>query len=364
MGDKTGIYVHIPFCSSKCPYCDFYSKKYSKHIAEKYIDAVISDMERYEGVTADTLYFGGGTPSLIPPTLIERVIDKASKQFNLCGEITLEANPNTLSKERLSAYKAMGINRLSMGMQSINENELVALGRNHRNSQLLLAVENAVACGIGNISLDVMIGTPYQTAESLRNTLNKAFSLPIKHISAYMLKVEQGTVYEKSPLISKCVDEDEVCDFYEYMVCLCEQNGFSQYEISNFSKIDYESKHNLKYWNLEDYIGFGASAHSFYKGERFFYKRSITDYISNREVEFDSVDLLLETIMLSLRLKTGLSFKAIPLECRDAVLIEVNRLKGYVVIEGDNVVLTTKGMLMSNAVIERIYSACEFGYNL
>lgn len=359
MGNKVGIYVHVPFCATKCPYCDFYSERYSKDCAEHYIDAVVADMQRYEGAAADTLYFGGGTPSLIEPKLIARVIEQASKLYDLTGEITLEANPNTLSKERLVDYKAMGVNRLSMGMQSVNQAELDALGRRHRTSQLIDSVENAVASGIGNISLDVMVGTPYQTAESLRTTLATAFALPITHISAYMLKVEQGTQYENSPLIQFCADEDEICDLYEDMVSLCNSNGFLQYEISNFAKAGYESVHNLKYWQLKEYIGLGASAHSFFQGKRFYYESSIANYIDKRTVHFETVDPLLETIMLSLRLNTGLQLSAIPIEHHQAVLAVAKKLSDYLELSSDRLVLTTKGMLLSSAVIERICSACN-----
>lgn len=361
--NPVGIYIHIPFCATKCPYCVFYSEKYSGKLAEQYVDKIVSDMTKYSGVKADALYFGGGTPSLLKPELIAYIIDTATKNFSLSGEVTLEANPNTLNESRLRDYKQAGVNRLSMGMQSANSSELSALGRTHSVAQLENAVNTAVKCGISNLSVDLMLGTPYQTLQSLNDTLTFVKTLPIKHLSAYMLKVEKNTPYNTSELLKYCADDDLMCELYKNTVTTLTEHGLIQYEISNFAVLGYESKHNLKYWQCNDYLGFGASAHSCFKGERFSYKNDISAYLNGDERIIDAgkpYDIN-EYVMLGLRLVDGISIKTLTSHYNADTTKLIKRLdllkqKGLINYDNYTVALTVDGFLLSNTIISDLLS--------
>lgn len=359
---KLGLYVHVPFCAVKCPYCDFYSVKYSRTTVDSYVEAVIAHMKRYASseLVADTLYFGGGTPSLLTGEHIRNIIEAAKEIFSFQGEITIEANPNSVSLQKLIAYRQAGVNRISYGVQSGVSKELEALGRKHTKEQVIQAADYAVAAGISNISADIMLGIPFQTQESLMETFNLLRKLPVTHVSAYMLKIEKNTPYAKSPLQSECADEDLLADMYLQAVDLLEQSGFLQYEISNFSKASFESKHNLKYWQQGEYLGFGPSAHSYYHGERFSFPNSILEYIAtvgeNRIVEETQVDLLEETILLGLRLKEGICPHIIESEFQLEQGLLERHLKKYCGCElmkqnEQRYFLTPKGFLVSNTII-------------
>lgn len=368
--NKIGIYIHIPFCATKCPYCSFYSQKYSKSLAKKYTDALILDMQKFKGkAVADTLYFGGGTPSIIDFCEIKRIIDAANACFadeNGIADITIEANPNSATKQKLDEYAKMGINRISFGMQSADKNELLMLGRTHNTSQTIKAVNNSISSGIANCSLDIMIGTPSQTIGSLKSSLDFMTSLPIKHISAYILSIEENTPYEKSPLIKLVPDDDITSDMYLFAVDYLNGKGFIQYEISNFSKPTFESKHNLKYWEGTDYLGFGASAHSFFKGKRFFSPSDIDLYIKTngekKHIDSDVLseeDKLSEFIMLRLRLSCGINFNEMRAKFRINKELVVNACKKYIVNDfmnynTESIFLTPKGFLISNTIIADI----------
>ena len=200
---RIGLYVHIPFCAKKCPYCDFFSKDYGQQEVRRYTQALCRRMEQFSAtdICADTLYLGGGTPSLLQPTEVEAILLAARRSFSLCGEITMEANPNTLNPTRLAAFRRAGINRLSIGIQSLCAQELAALGRRHTAAQAIQAVTDAAKAGFDNISVDLMLGIPYQTKESLQRTLEAVVTLPVMHISAYLLKVEDGTAFHGSPIL-------------------------------------------------------------------------------------------------------------------------------------------------------------------
>ncbi|MEG0894812.1 MAG: coproporphyrinogen-III oxidase family protein, partial [Oscillospiraceae bacterium] len=323
--------------AKKCPYCDFFSEKYSDELASQYINSIINDMEKYKGEKADTLYFGGGTPGILKPQLIEKIINSAYKNFSLKGEITLETNPNILRNE----WKSIGVNRLSVGFQSVNDIELFSLGRpNFKQEQLLKARE------FENLSCDVMIGIPNQTKESLDKTLQ---ALKIAdHISAYMLIVEENTPFYKQGIVSNGEDY--------YMQVIDTLKDFSHYEISNFAKEGFESKHNMKYWQCEDYIGFGASAHSCYNGKRFYYKNDIKSYIDKplpiitEESPYD----IEEYIMLGLRLKKGICLTVLKEKynvCCKKIIDMALSLKDFCVLKDDKIFLTDKGFLFSNSII-------------
>ena len=277
--DTLGIYIHVPFCVKKCLYCDFYSVSYESDISEKYVDAVIRNLRYYSDKKriTDTVYFGGGTPSLLSVEQIQRILDETGKNFSLSAdaEITLETNPNTVDFLKLSELRKTGINRLSIGVQSMIDSELAFLGRIHTAERAERSVYDAYKAGFENISCDVIIALPEQSAESLRYTLERVTDMPIKHVSAYILKTEQGTPFDCDE-IKKCLpDDDTVAEIYLEMVRVLESKGFEQYEVSNFAKKGFESRHNCRYWKCSDYIGIGPSAHSCNNGKRFAVGRNL-----------------------------------------------------------------------------------------
>ena len=350
-----GLYIHIPFCLSKCPYCDFYSIEYNQDTAKLYRDAVIRNIKALEE-TYDTVYFGGGTPILLWREIVDilQFVNTAGKY-----EITVEANPCCTTEEALYKLKNAGASRVSFGVQSLNGSELSLLGRRHTAEQAEKAVLLAKKCGFDNISADIMLGTPSQNIKSIKDTINKLCALPLTHISAYVLKIEHNTPFASQKL--DLPDEDTVCEVYLEASELLEKNGFSQYEISNFSKKGFECRHNLKYWRCEEYVGIGPASHSFYKGKRFFVERSCADFIESQLqktiIEDKSPRTFDEYAMLKLRLCEGLSFEDCAAFGIDKDIIQ-NRLKHIpeklYITEKDRVALTREGFLLSNSVIGAI----------
>ncbi len=348
----SGLYIHIPFCLSKCPYCDFYSVKYGNEAAKKYESAVIRNISHYNG-KFDTVYFGGGTPILLWKEICS-IIEKADIKSG--AEITVEANPCLAKEEIFKTLINSGVNRISFGIQSLNDNELKSLGRRHSSRSAVKAVELAHACGFDNISADIMLGTEGQTVKSAAHTLEGLAGLPLKHISAYMLKIEENTPYAKAKL--DLPDEDEVCGIYLNTVEFLESKGIEQYEISNFAKEGYACAHNIKYWNCEEYLGIGPASHSFYKGKRFFVKRDINAFceseIQQTELEEDRLGGAEEYAMLRLRLREGLNLAEYEKRGGDKEKIIENVKKipyKLIFLKNRNVSLTPEGFLVSNAVI-------------
>lgn len=363
----TGIYIHIPFCIRKCPYCDFYSMPDNRELREKYVTALCANILSYKGqhIDADTVYFGGGTPSLLEVTQIERILSACGEAFDLHStEITLEANPCTLNERKLSALRHAGINRLSIGIQSSQDRELEFLGRLHSFSTAEQAVVTAYKTGFDNISGDLMLGLAGQDMESLDKTLDAMTSLPLSHISAYMLKIEDGTAFDCDKVRNSVADEDTVSDMYLRTVEKLEKKGFEQYEISNFAKDGHYSRHNLKYWKCEEYLGFGTAAHSYFNDERYFCPPDINKYVTipvqTKIITEKSPDKAEEYIMLNLRLKWGISLeKTSMLKDDDFCLNLRNKAavfsqNGLCKICGDRVSLTAKGFLVSNEIIAQL----------
>lgn len=343
MNNKSGLYFHIPFCKSKCPYCDFYSVKYDCAAAEVYVDLLLKEMKKYDG-TFDTVYFGGGTPSIIKPELIGRLLDGARRQFDIDNdsEITIECNPSGDLKEAFIKYRNYGINRISIGMQSAVDSERFALARSAGKAQVLQTVNNAKNAGFDNISLDIMLGIPKQTLDSLDETFDFVDKAGVQHISAYMLKIEQGTKFFEMRDRLLLPDEDSVSEMYLKTVNTLDELGFAQYEISNFAKKDFQSRHNNKYWQLDDYLGIGKSAHSLWKGRRFYYDEnmSLVDDGAGGGEE--------EEIMLGLRLAQGI--KSCKIRKPYNHFVEMGLMK----TEGERISLTPEGMLVSNAIISEL----------
>lgn len=356
-----GIYIHAPFCGKKCGYCDFYSLKYSKNSADAYVQAVLRNLDHYgdSRISVDTVYFGGGTPSLLSPEQLDLIIERIQSRFRLeenC-EITLEANPSGLSLDKLKDLRYTGINRLSVGVQSMKDDELRFLGRSHNSDRAEKAVLDAAAAGFDNISCDLMLALPGQNKKSLEYSANRLCSLPISHISAYILKVESGTSFDCGEIRSHLPDEDLTAELYLHAVDILEQHGFRQYEISNFAKTGFESRHNCRYWQCRDYLGIGPSAHSCCGGKRFAAESSLERFISSDVqpvyVTEESPCGFEEYAMLRLRLREGLDLRNIG-EKRTMIEKKLPPLlkAGYIRFDGDIISLTPKGFLMSNSVIE------------
>jgi len=358
-----GIYFHVPFCAKKCPYCDFYSGSFTKKAAEGYTAAVIRNIRHYsqpERVT-DTVYFGGGTPSLLTAGQLSEIIEAVRSNFSLSqeAEITLEANPATLTPEKLAELRKIGVNRLSIGVQSMIPEELSFLGRSHTPERASKAVLDAHNAGFDNISCDLMIALPGQTISSLKASIEALVELPITHISAYILKVEEGTLFAERNVADLLPDEDETAALYLEMVRLLEERGFMQYEISNFAVPGHESKHNCRYWLCKDYLGIGPAAHSCFGGKRFCVPSDIADFISsehqNEDITDDAPCSFEERVMLRLRLTKGLDLRDEP-EHRSDIEKKVPALvsAGYVRFDGNVISLTPEGFLVSNSVISSL----------
>ena len=282
---EIGVYIHIPFCIRKCNYCDFCSFAGRENDFFSYTEELCRRIELFASQTqkrrAETVYFGGGTPTLLPIECFAMLFDAIKTHFELDGsaEITVECNPATVDGEYLRSLRVLGVNRLSIGAQSANENELELLGRLHSFEDLCISFDCARRARFDNISVDLMYGIPEQTIESFSNTLEKTLSLEPDHISAYGLKIEDGTRFGAMRDTLVLPDEDEEFEMYTLCRKMLEAHGYERYEISNFSKIGKESRHNLRYWELEDYIGFGVAAHSCVDGVRFGNSRDIAAFL-------------------------------------------------------------------------------------
>lgn len=341
--ERSGLYFHIPFCKSKCPYCDFYSVKFDEASAQQYVQEICDEIKQYQG-TFDTVYFGGGTPSILPPELIGKILDCARAQFEISddAEITVECNPSKDLSEDFKKYASYGVNRISIGMQSAVDSERFALGRAAGRNEVECTINYARQSGIENISLDLMLGTPKQTIESLDYSFDFIKSVGVPHVSAYMLKIEEGTKFFQMRDRLVLPDDDTVGEMYLKTVDTLASFGIKQYEISNFAVPGFESRHNTKYWTLTPYLGIGKSAHSFWGGKRFFY-----------DIEWNKIDDGTggdkeEQIMLGLRLAKGIDKSLVDRDFAELVKM------GYVADLGERIALTPKGMLVSNTIINYI----------
>ena len=365
MDKSLGLYIHIPFCKSKCPYCDFFSSKADEIALEEYTIILINKIKLWSMKIPEnisTIYVGGGTPSILGAERLCRILKSVKDNFNVLNnaEITVEVNPDTGKNINFNYLYSAGYNRLSIGMQSSVEAELKSLGRIHTPEDASLTVQHAKNSGFNNISLDLMIGIPHQTAQSLEQSIKFCFDCGVTHISSYILKIEAETKFDKIKDKLIFPDDDEQAKLYLYAVDLLEKSGYKQYEISNFAKKGYESKHNINYWNCGEYIGIGPSAHSFYRGKRFYYNRNTKDFENNKTV-FDCFGGTEEEfIMLSLRLKSGLQFdeyrkrfgKELPRFITDKV--KKYAKLGFMQMDEKKINFTPKGYLVSNTIISEL----------
>ena len=286
--EELGIYIHIPFCKQKCFYCDFCSFANKNEMQGKYVETVINEIKNIthkEKYTVTTIYLGGGTPSILNPDYIKSILQEIKSSFEILddAEITIEINPGTVNEEKLKKYKEYGINRLSIGLQSANDKILKKIGRIHDYKQFEETFFYARKCGFKNINVDLMIGLPTQAVEDVKQTLEKIIQKNPEHISVYSLIIEEGTIIEKLINENKLQLPDEETERIMYWTVVNElkENGYNQYEISNFSKKTYESKHNTNCWKQKQYIGLGTSAHSYLNKKRYSNTNNIEEYIKN-----------------------------------------------------------------------------------
>ncbi|MBR5984142.1 MAG: radical SAM family heme chaperone HemW [Bacteroidales bacterium] len=366
-----GIYVHIPFCKSKCIYCDFYSIALPSLIPD-FCNALKKEIESrsntFSGKTINTIYFGGGTPSILEIENIEKILSKIHKNYIVANnaEITLEANPENISLEYLVELKRIGINRLSIGIQSFDDEILKFLKRRHSASNAIECVKTAKECGFDNISIDLIYGITGLSNEMWRKELITAFSLPITHLSCYCLGIEEGTLlhrYYRENRYTPTNDDTCLRQFLDFDKMSAE-NGFTHYEISNAGKNGWHSKHNSSYWNRSEYLGFGPSAHSFVANSRSWNIENTSEYIKcisegkpySTSETLTSSDILEEYIMLGLR-----TAKGIKLDKTEELfgIIKSNKLRkaisklnpAHIHFDGNSLSLTANGMFVSDNII-------------
>ena len=369
-----GLYIHIPFCKAKCAYCDFYSLAHSEEKMDAYMAALLRHLEevapRAAGMQVDTVYFGGGTPSYLGAARLCRILQTVLRRYDVArdAEITLEANPDSAGDwKELRKLRRAGFNRLSLGVQSTDDALLRRIGRVHTYEQVQQAVMAARKAKFTNLSLDLIYGLPGQTMEDWQRTLADAVALGPEHLSCYGLKLEEGTPLWQQRQTLTLPDDDAQADMYLYTVAALGEMGYEQYEISNFAKPGKASRHNLKYWNMEEYAGFGPGAHSDFGGVRYGYVRDIDSYIAGKLVLSESEnDSTLardyEYVMLSLRTAAGIDRQTFEKRYRQRfqpmeTLFEQYEKAGLALPTEGGWRLTPKGFLVSNSIIAALQEA-------
>ena len=368
---KAGIYMHIPFCTVKCIYCDFYSITDRKNSINRFISAVTKEIERCTVDVSkwifDTIFIGGGTPSLLNGNQIEKMISALYKKYDLSHvtEFTLETNPGEAPIEHLKAFKSFGINRLSIGVQSLQPKILSFLTRIHDRKQIFKTYNNARSIGYENINMDLIHSIPGQTLQLWKTDLKEIINLQPEHISAYSLTVEKGTelfTMVKNEIV-KMPKEDKNADFFEYTIKEMKSNNYEPYEISNFSKPNFQCKHNIHYWDIEPYLGFGPSAHSFDNKHRWNNTKSLDSYfqkIESNKTTISNLELLSktnkvnETIGFGLRMRKGINLNNLPKiykrRLEEKFLYTKRKFKNCFVDDDYSIRLSEKGMLFADQI--------------
>lgn len=369
---SVGIYLHVPFCKSRCAYCDFFSSTLGREARTAYVDRLCREIgyrsHSAEGRRVATIYWGGGTPSVLTSRERERVFEVISDRYAVEGnaEITLEANPDDVDGDFARSLAASPVNRVSMGVQTFDDNILRTIGRRHSSRQAIEAIDSLLQNGLENISIDLIYGLPGQTRQGWESDLSKALSLPITHLSAYTLMYEEGTLMTKWRDEGRIAetDDEEIISMYNLLTERCRREGFEHYEISNFAKSGFRSRHNSSYWHGIPYLGFGPGAHS-YDGRR--RRRSndcdIRSYVSSvgdvpHHVEVISDDELYdEMVMTSLRTAEGIDLTEVEdiygKGCRDSLLQIAHRYldSGTLVMERNRLFFSEAGFLLSDMVM-------------
>ncbi|MCE5312656.1 MAG: radical SAM family heme chaperone HemW [Nitrospiraceae bacterium] len=370
------LYIHIPFCLSKCRYCDFNSIPLNHKLSERYVGALINEMVQRskDEPPINTVYIGGGTPTILDADQLREVMHHLRQNFDITSdaEITIEANPGTIDSGKLDAIISSGINRLSMGVQSFNDEELAFMGRLHKSADVEKAVNAARNAGFKNLSLDLIYGLPKQNVQQWQENLKKAFALMPEHISVYELTIEDGTPFADDLIMGRfnMPDEDLISDMYYLAIDKMAEAGFHQYEISNFARPGYECRHNLNYWNSGAYLGLGAGAHSFWNNIRSSNTKEITGYcnciekLSDTTAEQDFIneaEAVKETIFLGLRKVEGIDLSVLPDDARNKIEKAASDLvrSSFVCLEGGCLKLSRKGLILSSEIIVRLLSGIE-----
>lgn len=366
-----GLYIHIPFCIEKCSYCDFYSLKYKRSIFAEYLSSLKKEIKLYgSNINAKikTIYFGGGTPSLLNPVDVEDILCIIDNNFSILEdvEITLEANPNSLNKERIEGYKNSGVNRLSIGVQSFNDEELKTLGRLHNSKNAKMIIKD-VSKVFSNYNFDLIFAIPEQSFNKWKENIEETIKFNPPHLSLYNLQVEEGTLIQKkiNNNILDSVNQELDARMYQYAIKKLSEASFTQYEISNFAKKGYYSKHNLIYWKYEPYLGLGPSAHSFSSKTRFSNYTSLQKYINKLKENKLPVENLnnlsltqrmSEKMFLGLRLMEGIDFEEFysifNKKLNNIYGEEIEKLvsKGLLIKRDNKIKLSSKGKLLGNKV--------------
>ena len=367
-----GIYIHIPFCASKCGYCDFYSLAGCEHRMQDYQNALLTHLEEstdaIKNYEVDTIYFGGGTPSYYGADRIVELLDalKLNGNVRMDAEITVECNPDSVTYKSLRTLHNAGVSRISLGVQATDNDLLKMIGRRHTIEQAEGAIEDARDAGFDNISVDLIYGLPTQTKQDWAETLAKIVSFHVEHVSCYGLKLEEGTPmyrnYRNSPVLPS---DDDQADMYSYAAQMLEHYGYHQYEISNFCAPGFLSRHNMKYWQLDDYMGFGPGAHSCIGKTRYSYIKDLKRYIENvsrgtslldEYEEIDAMERASEYLMLGMRTAYGISEKDYRVRCQSdwrpiEKTLKIFESKGWAEQNGSRWHFTVPGYLVSNQLI-------------
>lgn len=368
-----GVYLHIPFCKSRCSYCDFATDVYRESGAvERYVAALCAEIRksRFEiQNSVDTIYFGGGTPSLLTVPQLRRILDAVNFRFEVVAdaEITMEMNPATVTPETLAGYRELGVNRASFGVQTFNDRDLKVLARGHDANDARNTFRMLRDAGFSNVSFDLIIGLPGQTLDDWQRNLDEALKLDPEHLSLYILEIHEATPLAEQIRSGRrpLPDEELAAEMYEHLLDRIATTSFEQYEISNFAKLGFRSRHNTKYWQLEPVFGFGVSAHSFDGRTRFWNLRDTAEYVSaienwhSPEAGRDLLDnekLAGERAFLGMRLTDGLDLRdyiaETGIDLKERYDGELARLAdaGLIEFTGDSLRLTRRGMLFSNEV--------------
>ncbi len=371
---KFSLYIHIPFCVSKCSYCDFCSFVADKEKKQIYVDALCKEIadksKKYADRQVYTVYIGGGTPSVLPENSITQILDCVRTNYDLsaCESITIEANPNSFDESKASEFASAGCDRLSLGLQAINPKHLALLNRKHDFLDCVRAVRLAKNVGINDINIDIMIGIPTQTIFDVKNLVDNVLELPITHISAYSLINEPNTPLTQKILAGKLSEPDplDVVNMYDFVVDYLAKFGFLRYEISNFSKLGYESKHNLNYWHRKEYLGVGLGAFSFMDGTHWENTADFNAYLSNptqSAINIEKENLTTakeEFIMLALRTAKGLNIEEYNTIFNADFLAEHRKSIDYLVntaklLEIKNGFAVATNFYMTNTIISKLF---------
>lgn len=370
-----GLYIHIPYCKSKCIYCDFYSTPQVETM-EQYVQSLLCEAELRQGEIGNqffnTLYLGGGTPSVMPLNLLSSLINGLSKvlSFSQVEEFTIEVNPDDVTRDYIERLRQLGVNRVSMGVQSFNDDELQAINRRHTAQQTIDAVHDIMDAGINNVSIDLIYGLPGQTLNSWKRNVEQAIGLDVQHISAYNLSYEPGTrlwVMRKQGKVQEVSDEDCIA-MHDTLVEQLKDAGFEHYEISNFARHGFRSRHNSNYWNFTPYLGLGAAAHSFDGTIRRYNPSSIKEYIGKLgngtpafiEEHLEWWERYDEEVMVRLRTSDGLDSNLISKRYGDKAHDHLIKQAKAFIIQGllkqqDNIIsLTPQGVMMSDNIIRNL----------